>query len=581
VSSLSDLDLLGGQQSAVEDVTTASSGGASGPRHRRSGGWFANGRLSVAVTLGFFVLFAAGALVRVHQIGKPITYDSGNYEYYSGYGLLHGFGSAIALPGQLENYLDAQLNVIYYVMISHLSPRWFVSTLAVLQSLPVTLLAVFVYFVGRSVTGSKVAPVFAGLVAGAAAFFAPLHVAETGETSSDVLLGSLLFAGAALLYQIVMATGAGRAPYLRAAMAGVLLGLAGELKATEGAFSASIFIGFCVALLLARRRTGWPFRRCLMLGVAVALPAAVVAAALYLPEAILLWDRYRDPFFPFLNGIFKSPYLLHGSFDPGYAAQTAGSLWRHFTRLLVGGQRGKNSNGLYLAPLRSTALFFALPIVAVMLVVDLVKRDKPEAVFLEISFLAGFLLWAALFGFYRYLAPLEMAAGAVVIMLVFIHHLYRPVVLLVIAAALALAVPFSIYAGIGARESFGTSSYFGVSAGEFHSLSGEGVVFAGDGPLAFLVPDLPANIELVHAGGGSLTEVMSAAWWARVRAVVQQNPRSRWVMFYGGSHEHLTGELRLIGFPGGYSSCHDLATAEDGVLPIHECQVTLAPAGSG
>ncbi|MGC9961824.1 MAG: hypothetical protein ABSE47_07975 [Acidimicrobiales bacterium] len=577
---MSDLDPPGGQESAAGGVTTASAGGASGPRHRRSGGWSSNGRFTVVVTLGFLVLFGAIALYRVHEIGKPITFDSGNYEYYSGFGLLHGFGSAIALPGQLENYLDAQLNVIYYLMISHLSPRWFVSTLAVLQSLPVSLLAVFVYFVGRSVTSSKVGPVFAGLVAGAAAFVAPLHIAETGQTSSDVLLGTLLFAGAALLYQIVMANGGGRAFYVKAAIAGVLLGLAGELKATEAAFSTSIFIGFCVALLLARRRSGWPFRRCLMLGVAVAVPAAVVGLALYLPEAILLWDRYRDPFFPFLNGFFKAPYLQHGSFDPGYAAHTAGSLWRHFTRLLVGGDRGKNTNGLYLAPLRSTALFFAIAIVTVMLVVDLVKRDKPEAVFLEISFLAGFLLWATLFGFYRYLAPLEMAAGAVVIMLVFIHHLHRPVVLLVIAVALALAVPSSIYAGIGARESFGTS-YFGVSAGEFHSLSGDGVVFAGDAPLAFLVPDLPANIELVHTSGGSLNEVMSAAWWTHVKAVVQQNSRSRWVVFFGGTNKRLRGELRLIGFPGGYGSCHNIATAEDSIRPIQECQVALPPGLTG
>ena len=420
------------------------------------------------------------------------------------------------------------------------------------------------------------AAIFAGAVAGAAAFVAPLHVLETGETSSDVLLASLLFAAAALLYGILMAAETSRGLYFRAAIAGVLLGLAGELKATEAAFCVSIFVGFFVALLFARRRTGWPLRRGLMLCLTVALPAVVVGVALYLPEAILLWHRYRDPVFPFLNGIFKSPYLKTGSFNPGYAAHSATSLWHHFTRLFVGGQVAGNRNGMYLEGLRSPALFFTIPLVLVALVVDLVKRDKPQAMFLEISFLGGFVLWAWLFGFYRYLAPLEMAAGAVVIMLVFIHRLYRPAVLLVIAAALAVAVHFSLYTPIGAREAFGTSSYFGVSAGQFRDLSGDGVVFAGDGSLAFLVPVLPSNVELVHAGGGSLDEVMSRAWWVHVKAVLRQNPRSRWVVFYGGSDGYLKRELRLIGFSGKYNSCHAVSTAEADVLPVNECQVGLA-----
>ncbi len=68
-----------------------------------------------------------------------------------------------------------------------------------------------------------------------------------------------------------------------------------------------------------------------------------------------------------------------------------------------------------------------------MLVVDLIKRDKPKAIFLEISLLVGFLLWAVVLGFYRYLAPLEMAAAAVVVMLVALHR--------VLAEALSSASP--------------------------------------------------------------------------------------------------------------------------------------------
>lgn len=539
------------------------------------GGLFSGWRLTLGVSAGFVLVFGVLSLIRVHEIGKPITFDLGNYEYYSGFAELHGFRSAIALPGQLETYLDAQMNTLYYFLITYLSPRAAVSTLAVLQSLPVSLLAFCVFAVARSVTGTRVVPALAGLVAGGSAFVAPLHITEIGETSSDALLGVFLFGAAALLYRILMATDARRAQYVDAAVAGVLLGLAGELKATEAAFSASILIAFAVALLLARTRTAWTFRRCVLLCVTVLVPAVVVAVALYLPEAILLWHRYHDPIFPFMNGIFHSPDLLAKSFNPGYAANTPYSLWFHYTRLFIGGQGGHNTNGVYLLPLRSPVLFFSLPVIAVMLIVDLVKRNKPEAIFIEIACLAGFLLWAVLYGFYRYLAPLEMAAGAVVILLVFLHRLHHPALLLTIAVALAVAIQFSDYAEIGAREAFG-QSYFGVSAAEFANLNGDGIVMAGDGTLAFIVPDLPADTELVRVGG-NLQEVMSNAWWVHVRSVVQQSQRPRWVLFYGGPKGKLDAELTQIGFLTTLQSCHRVPSAEDGVLAVHECQVQLAP----
>jgi hypothetical protein len=539
------------------------------------GALFSGWRLRLGVSVGFVLVFGVLSLIRVHEIGKPITFDLGNYEYYSGYAELHGFRSAIALPGQLETYLDAQMNTLYYFLITYLSPRAAVSTLAVLQSLPVSLLSFCVFAVARSVAGTRVVPVFAGIVAGGSAFVAPLHITEIGETSSDALLGVFLFAAAALLYRILTATDAHRAQFAGAAIAGVLLGLAGELKATETAFSASIFIAFAVALLLARARTSWTFGRCALLCATVLAPAVVVAGALYLPEAIMLWHRYHDPIFPFMNGIFHSPYLLPKSFNPGYAANSPYSLWFHYTRLFIGGQGGHNSNGLYLLPLRSPVLFFSLPVVAVMLIVDLVKRNKPEAIFIEIAFVAGFLIWAVLYGFYRYLAPLEMAAGGVVIMLVFLHRLHRPALLLSIAVALAVAIQFSDYAEIGAREAFG-QSYFGISAAEFSNLSGDGVVMAGDGTLAFIVPDLPANTELVRVGG-NLQQVMSNTWWVHVRSIVEQSHRPRWVLFYGGPKGKLNAELEQIGFLTTLQSCHRVPSAEDGVLAVHECQVKLAP----
>ena len=337
--------------------------------------------LAAGICIAFVALSAVLSVMRARDLGKPVTFDFGNYEYYSGYGALHGFRGPMALPGQWETYLDAQLNSIYYLLVTHLRPRRAVDSIAFLQSLSASVLAICVWRGVRSATGRRMAAVLAGLLAGAGAFLSPIFRVELGETSSDVLLPVLLFGAVALLYRIVSAPGTSRRLFAYAGIAGVLLGLASELKFTEAAFSVAILLGFGVALLVVRSRAAWSYRRCVALVAAVAVPAVAVAVALYLPMGLMLWHRYHDPLFPFYNGLFHSPDLRPGNFSIGYAARSPAAFFEHLRGLLG----GRNLlNGFYGTPEKSPVLFFALVIMAVMLVVDLIKRDKPTAVFLEI-----------------------------------------------------------------------------------------------------------------------------------------------------------------------------------------------------
>jgi hypothetical protein len=385
-----------------------------------------------------------------------------------------------------------------------------------------------------------------------------------------VILSLLLFAAAALLYRVVEAPAEGSASYRDAALAGVLLGLAGELKFTEAAFSAAIFVAFCVAVTLARSRAGCSYGRCLGLAATVLVPAVVVAGALYLPMGLMLWHRYRDPVFPFFNGIFHSPDLRAGDFSIGYAAHTPAGLWSHFTALL-----GADKHSIYNSPVESPILFFSLVFVAGMLVFDLVKKDKPQAVFIEVSLLLSFLLWAVLLGFYRYLAPVEMAAAAAVVMLVALHRLRRLALLVILACAVAFSPLYSKTSVLGAQRRLG-NTYFTFSPNAFKELRGAGVVLAGGGPLGFLVPHLPASTEVVR-GGGQLELTMSTAWWRHVADVVQHSHRTWWVVFALVSRplpaRVIPPALRQLGFPGLYQSCHDI---KNGIVNVRICRVMPA-----
>jgi hypothetical protein len=542
----------------------------------------ADGRLArlglavpAAIFIAFVVVFAAASVIQVRQAGKPVTFDLGNYEYYSGFAVLHGFRGPMALPGQWETYLDAQLNSIYYLLIAHLSPRRAVYSIAFLQSLSVSVLAVCVWRGVRASGGRAIVAALTGLVAGAGAILSPIFRVELGQTSSDVILPLLLFVAVAFLYRILSVPGTGRRPFAYAGLAGALLGLAGELKLTEAAFAVAILLGFAAALLVGRARAGWSYGRCVMLVAAVVLSAAVVAVAVYLPMGLMLWHRYHDPLFPFYNSFFHSPDLRPGNFSIGYAVNSPASFWEHFRGLLG----GKNKqNGFLGIPEKSPVLFFALLVAAVMLVFDLIKRDKPTAVFIEICFVAGFVLWAVVLGFYRYLAPLEMAAGAVVIMLVALHRVPREVLFAGIACAVLLSPIYSVMPPLGTRSKFG-SSYFEVSPQAFRDLSGAGVVLAAGGPLGFLTPDLPANTEIIRAGG-QLELAMSRSWWRHVAYTVQHSHRRWWVVYSivpePPPSRTVPAALRQLGFPGSYHACHRVKNAVDNV---QVCLVTPA-AGS-
>lgn len=522
------------------------------------------------LTLGAFVVaeVLAGVLsvVKVVSGGRiPETFDLGNYEYYAGYAQVHGFRSPIALPGLLQTYLDTQLNTIYYVLIANLHARPAVSVIALLQSFPVALVAVLVWKLALRAGGSPVISAAAGLLAGAGAFLAPIYGIELGETASDSLLALPLIGAAALLYRTVLVARKERPGFRDAAFAGLLLGIAGELKFTTGPFIVAMLLAFLLALVFARPREGWDLRRCLLLA---GLPAAVAlftAVVLYLPTALLLWHRYHDPVFPYFNGIFHSADLRPGNYrDQRWTVRSPMSFLLHYTRLLIGGDNYHNGTSQW--PVRSPVMFFGIALTAVCLVFELVKRQHPEALFLEFSLVGGFVLSEAVFGIYRYLAPVEMTAVAVLVSLVFI---YRPrsvpwlplaAVLWLPVAAVLLAVGslFALEPRLGSAEAFGPS-FFDVPPGTFSAQAGGGLVLAGPAPLGYLVPYVPANTALVRTGG-NLDQVMSAAWWSHVATVVRANHVRWWVVFDSGTLKSIHPALRQIGFSGYFSDCQKLIT---------------------
>jgi len=160
-------------------------------------------------------------------------------------------------------------------------------------------------------------------------------------------------------------------------------------------------------------------------------------------------------------------------------------------------------------------------------------------------------------------------------MLVALHRVPREALFAGIACAVVLSPLYSVMPPLGTRGEFGPT-YLEVTPKAFRDLSGAGVVLASGGPLGFLTPDLPANTEIVRAGG-QLELAMSKTWWRRVAYTVQHSHRTWWVVyasvFRPPPGKAVPEALRQLGFPGSYHSCHIVKNA---VAYLHACLVTPA-----
>ena len=250
-------------------------------------------------------------------LGMALWWDTYNYEYYSGWAFLHGFGSRFALPGQLQNYLDPQLNSIYYLLLAHLGPFGESLVVSALEASGPALLAFVVYRAALRWNQRFPASVGLGLAAGALGLCTPLYRSELGSTASDTIITAGLVGGALLL--AVALVGSSATARLRAALCGgALLGITMNAKATALPTALGLLGGLLLALLLGRDLIA-PMKERLVTWLLAAATSLFVALVVYAPLGIMVWNRYQNPIFPYFNS------FVHSSLFAGLASPLFGT----------------------------------------------------------------------------------------------------------------------------------------------------------------------------------------------------------------------------------------------------------------
>lgn len=381
--------------------------------------------------------------------GQDRSFDQLSYHTYAGWALNGRVAQDILVTGS-TTYLNQYLYAPYYFFISTYPPRIAGAILGALHGFNIVLLYILVRRLLRF--NQRRLLIVASVLVTAAGAASPMFLSEIGTSFADNLSGLLILTGLLLLFRALDAEWRiERRPDFLAA--GLIFGLAAGLKLTNGVFLAGILVA------LAVMRTTWPDRiaRTAVFAGSI-LVGGVIGAG---PIVWKLWHEFQNPLYPFHNHIFKSPYfpqlaltdtrwlphsLVHGlSYPFQWMVRMAPTNEIPFRDVRF---------GIIVTLAAMAGLLWALKLVASdYLLPKSTERKNPDPIIrvetsrvLLVFFFVSYLGWLLLFSIQRYIVPLELLTGLV--MLILVDYLVQKremklggIVLLSLSAVTTVTVP--------------------------------------------------------------------------------------------------------------------------------------------
>jgi hypothetical protein len=469
------------------------------PAPRRRDGAAALIRLATSPRFAVYLSCTLAAVLANFVLGKEMMWDTTNYHLYAGFSALHDRLGLDYFPAGPQSYFNPYIYVPFYLLATSALPAIAAtSLLAIVQSAILWI----TYEIALQVAPSeeRKVRVTAAACAVALAFANPILIGELGSSYADISTGELVLAAWLLLIRNV------RSPTeARNFGAGLLLGAVSALKLTNAAHALAAFV--LVLFVPARPRARLRY----LAGFALALGIGFAAVAT--PWAIRLEHAFGNPFFPLLNGIFRSPQYSTGTmldyqFIPGSLAE---ALWRPFA---ISEPRRWVDNGLSSPDLRYV-LLLAFGVVA--LARWLWRRfRRPSAgaqpqghaavrclAALGCAFLVDWVIWLRESGDGRYFLPMACVAGILVVALIYQRLAGRARVrnYLLLAIFCAQATQLALGAQYRYSAPWDRGSWFQLALPKKLQSTPALYFTFGDPPNAFMAPFLPRGSGIVNIGG--------------------------------------------------------------------------------
>ena len=335
-------------------------------------------------------VLAAGA--RSISLGKDANWDLKNYHWYNAWALVNGRMGWDLAPAQIQTYYNPVGDLPFYYLVQWLPwPRH----VAFWMALPAAAACFFLVRIAVRLfpPGGERGNLAWAIAAVAIGATGAAGQATVGSTMNEWLSAAFLVAG----LWFAMRDGRG------VAIGGLLVGCAVGLKLTYGIFAA----GFLAALIV---QGSWRERV-----QRVAIGAATLAAGFLIFGGYWAWTMWREfgnPTFPYYNHVFQSPWWEPAAFFDTHWGPRTLLQWLFFPLFFA-----RQSTLVSEVGFRDYRLAVLLVVSLLAMMKMAVKRPRiePSWQFLGVFTIVSYLAWLKLFGIYRYLVPLELLSGPLIV----------------------------------------------------------------------------------------------------------------------------------------------------------------------
>jgi hypothetical protein len=472
-------------------------------------------RRPTLLVFGFFVIVVALVAARM---GSDNNSDLRSYHLYNGFAALNGKFGYDLLPGGLQTFFPPNTDIIFYALVRALDAH--PALLNAVLSLPTGIGAFLAFciamqFLPRTAGGVILAVLAVGIGVTGAAGYPTIATSATEMVSGCLLLGGLLL--------LVAHAEAPMPPIPTLLAAGALFGLAAGFKLTTAMYGA----GAAAALFIGPPGGVWPrLRRIVPFGLAATAGALAIGGWWWLR----LYRDYGNPVFPLLNNVFRSPLyypsaLIDARFLPRDWTQTL------FYPFFWAFQRSHATAELDVRDPRFALAYLAVAAAVVMLVL----RPDPDAnrrcrVRFLLSFcVVSYILWLKQFSILRYLAPLEMLTG-LVMLLPFLPLLDRFAAR--VAFPLAAAAAFAVLQMVTIRPGWGRvrMGHWAVSV-QLPDLPPDSLVIQLNSfPMSYVAAFAPPTVRFVGARNDTIHPGGPTGLEHRVEAAIRTHAGPIWGM---------------------------------------------------
>jgi len=508
-----------------------------------------------------FLACLLGAGARSIGLGKDANWDLRNYHWYNAWAVLNDRLGWDLAPAQLQTWHNPLADLAFHGLVEALPwPRhvafWMGATAAVGAFFLLRTLAL-AYPAGRSRGALTWITAAAAMGVTGAAGTATLGSTMNEWPSAALVMAALFFAARGIA--------GGASTHWRAwALAGFLAGCAVGLKLTYAIFA----LGVVAALAFSgSAREGARRVACFTLFAGLGFLLS------YGWWGWILWREYANPFFPYFNGVFESPWWhARDWFDRNFGPRD----WRQWIFFpLYFSHRSTLVSEVGFRDYRLAALMvLALAALAKYRIAGLAgalmpggrapaesrrvpAMDGQVLQALAIFTLVSYLAWLKLYGIYRYLVPLELVSGALIVACV-LYLVPRQPLRYAAVILLACLVVGTTRPGSWGRIEFGRM-YFDVAVPELPPRSLVIVGYAH--PMSYVIPFFRADARFVSPANNFILPGEKHRLAVRIEEAIRAHDGPLFMLHYGAREPRDEATLRYFGLAAEDAACQPIASS--------------------